>query len=151
MLLAPFVLGTLLISFWRRKNDPPQGVVPLWAQRVAPWIWAISLCVIFSVAATAWPLHLSFRGAQPELEKLVAAAHQGKKPPMPHQIGDFEILDVSLHNWGASLSLTNDDGESPTQLIKLKYVLSAQEKEEAVDKNNTIELSENWIYYEPSD
>ncbi len=151
LFLAPFAIGAIVISYWRLKCDPPQGAVPLWARRITPWSWALSLCLILSTVVTAWPLHLSFRWARPELNQLATELRQGKKHSMPRTVGAFEILGASVDKWGVSLLLTNNDGESPTQLIEFHNSLSAQEKEGATDLRQTIELGGNWIYYEPSD
>ena len=144
---SPFILGLLLLSYWRLKSDPLQGAVPLWAQKLSPYVWGVCIVVMLSVPLTSWRLHSAFNLAQPHLEQLRIQAQAGHPAVWPQRAGEFEILDVYIEDEEITFYL--DDGGPPTALI---YSVSSRSVARDIDLSaNVVTLSDNWIYYEPSD
>ena len=138
--LSPFVMAALLLSYWRFNADKPTGAVPFWARRSAPLIWGVCLMLTFSVVLTEWPLHLSFRASQVQLEALVADSRAKKPVKLPQQIGNFNVTDIDS-DWNSTiLYLDGADGGDGAKLMWLSPALRAEIGSDAQY------LSESWIF-----
>ena len=148
-LLAPFVVAAIMVSFLKFKDDPPHGVVPRWAHRVAPVLWVTSLIAIVSVVQTEWPLRSSFRASKPHLQRLVAQARQNKPMKLPQSVGWFNVTEVHADDEVVIFYLDGADGGDGA---KLQYWFAPQAEAQAwkaqwQNSRDTIVLDEDWILY----
>ena len=149
--LVPFIAVSFLLSCWRLKKDLPQGVIPLWARKLSPYIWGVCALIMLSVPLTSWPLHRNFRQAKPELERLLADEKSSKNIAWPQQIGQFEVLRLETERGESYFYLSDEAGESPTTLIHSASLQSPERKSNLSQRNSVVILSDNWIYSEPFD
>ena len=150
-LLSPLIVGSLLLSYQRRESDPLLGVVPLWARKFAPWIWAISISVMLSVPLTSWPMHRAFGAARPRLERLIADEQAGKSIVWPQSAGGFELSNLQIEAGRATFYLAYSNGNQPDKLIRLSHFEDPQWRADLLDDNSLVVLSENWIYEDAGD
>ncbi len=151
VLLGPFICGILLASFWQLKRDPVEGAVPVWARKLAPWVWAVSVVVILSVPLTSWPLRYSFKRSQPQLEQLLVKAKTGETIAWPQSAGSFVILALDIEEEKSRFYLSREDGEPPITLVHASFPQSPDKKPSLPKRNSVVILGENWYYSEPFD
>lgn len=148
-LAMPFVVAATMVSFLEKEEDPPSGIVPLWARRTAPLLWGISVIAIISVVSSDWPLHRSFRTTKPQLEKLSLAVRQGKPLVWPRQVGNFNVTNIRVDEETVVFYL---DGADDGDYAKIQHWFAPAAKEqrrklEWRNDRNTVILDDEWLLY----